>query len=64
MVITFLGEILPQAYFVRHAMRMGSRLAPVLRFYQYVLFPVAKPTALLLDWMFGEVALPSPDPLP
>jgi metal transporter CNNM len=56
-VITFLGEILPQAYFVRNAMRMGSRLAPVLRFYQLVLFPVAKPTAMLLDWMFGEEAV-------
>lgn len=51
--ITMLGEILPQAYFSRNAMRMGARLAPVLRFYQLVLFPVAKPTALLLDLWLG-----------
>lgn len=52
-VITFLGEILPQAYFVRNAMRMAARLAPLLRFYQVLLYPVAKPCALLLDWVLG-----------
>jgi metal transporter CNNM len=56
-VITFLGEIFPQAYFVRHAMRMGSLLVPLLRFYQFVLYPVAKPTALLLDRMLGPEAI-------
>ncbi len=52
--ITFFGEIGPQAYFSRHAMRMGSLLAPVLRFYQLVLYPVAKPTALILDLWVGK----------
>jgi hypothetical protein len=53
-LITFAGEIAPQAYFSRHAMRMGSLLAPLLRIYQFILFPVAKPTALVLDWWLGE----------
>ncbi|MCW9013165.1 MAG: DUF21 domain-containing protein [Gammaproteobacteria bacterium] len=53
-LITFLGEITPQAYFSRHAMRMGSMLAPLLRFYQWLLYPVAKPSALVLDWWLGE----------
>ena len=53
-LITFLGEITPQAYFSRHAMRMGSLLAPVIRFYQLLLYPVAKPTAKVLDWWLGE----------
>ena len=53
-LITFFGEITPQAYFSRHAMRMGSLLAPVLRLYQVILYPVAKPTALVLDWWLGE----------
>jgi len=53
-IITFFGEIAPQAYFSRHAMRMGSLLAPVLRFYQLLLYPVAKPTAMVLDWWLGE----------
>lgn len=52
-VITFVGEIAPQAYFSRHAMRMGSLLAPVLRCYQMALYPVAKPSALVLDWWLG-----------
>jgi hypothetical protein len=53
-LITFAGEIAPQAYFSRHAMRMGSLLAPLLRFYQLLLFPVAKPCALVLDRWLGE----------
>jgi hypothetical protein len=53
-IITFIGEIVPQAYFSRHALRMGSLLAPVLRFYQVVLYPLARPTALLLDWWLGN----------
>lgn len=52
--ITFFGEIIPQAYFSRHALRMGALLSPVLRFYQVVLFPVAKPSALMLDWWLGK----------
>jgi len=53
-LITFVGEIAPQAYFSRHAMRMGSLLAPVLRIYQVILFPVAKPAAMVLDWWLGK----------
>ena len=51
--ITFLGEILPQAYFSRNAIRIGSKLAPMIRFYQCLLFPVAKPSALILDGWGG-----------
>ncbi len=54
-IITVVGEIMPQAYFSRHAMRMASLLAPVLKFYQILLFPAAKPTAKLLDaWLGAE----------
>lgn len=52
--ITFFGEIMPQAYFSRHAMRVGARLAPVMRFYMIVLWPVSAPTARLLDMWLGE----------
>lgn len=51
--ITLVGEILPQAFFSRHALRVGASLAPFVRFYQIVLFPVARPTALLLDQVLG-----------
>lgn len=53
-VITFFGEIIPQAYFSRNALRMASMLTPVLKFYQIILFPVAKPSALLLDKWLGK----------
>jgi hypothetical protein len=52
--ITFLGEIFPQAYFSRNALKVGSLLVPVIRFYQILLFPVAKLTALILDGWLGR----------
>lgn len=52
--ITFLGEIFPQAYFSRNALKMASLLQPVIRFYQKVLFPVARPTAIMLDGWLGK----------
>ncbi|MFQ5918171.1 MAG: DUF21 domain-containing protein [Candidatus Binatia bacterium] len=52
-VITFMGEIVPQAYFSRHALRVASMLSPVFEFYQIILYPVAKPTAMILDWWLG-----------
>lgn len=51
--ITFIGEILPQAYFSRNAVRMGSLLAPIIRFYQILLYPFAKPSAFILDVWVG-----------
>lgn len=52
-LITICGEIMPQAYFSRNALRMGALLAPVIRVYQIVLYPVTKPTAMLLDKWLG-----------
>src|ERR1700744_4553776 len=52
--ITMLGEIIPQAYFSRNALRVTSRFLPFLNFYRVVLYPLAKPTAMLLDWWLGE----------
>ena len=52
-VITILGEIGPQAYFSRHALSVAATLAPLLRLYQIILFPVAKPTGLVLDYWLG-----------
>jgi len=52
--ITFLGEIFPQAYFSRNALKVASILTPVIRVYQVVLFPVAKFTSLILDGWLGR----------
>lgn len=56
-IITVVGEIVPQAYFSRNALRLGALLAPVLRVYQFVLYPVAKPTAKALDLWLGEESI-------
>lgn len=52
-VITVAGEIAPQAYFSRRAMKVAVALSPVIRFYQFVLYPVAKPCAWVLDRWLG-----------
>ena len=52
-LITLVGEIAPQAYFSRHALKMASLLSPILKMYQILLFPVAKPSALILDKWLG-----------
>lgn len=53
-IITLFGEIFPQAFFSRKAVQNGARLAPELKVYQVVLFPVTKPVAMLLDAWLGK----------
>ena len=52
--ITLLGEILPQAYFSRNALKLGARLTSYVKFLQIVFFVFAKPSALLLDRIVGQ----------
>ena len=56
-VITFGGEIIPQAYFSRNALKMASLLSPMLRVYQMVLYPLSKPSALILDAWLGKESI-------
>jgi hypothetical protein len=56
-IITWFGEIMPQAYFSRHPLKTAALLAPVIRFYQFVLYPFARPTSLFLDWWLGKEAI-------
>lgn len=56
-VITAFGEILPQAYFSRNAMRVTSVLRPLFLFYRTLLYPFAKPVARLLDLWLGQEGL-------
>jgi metal transporter CNNM len=51
--ITVFGDIIPQAYFSRNALKMAARLRLLLSVYKVMLFPVAKPTAALLNWWLG-----------
>ena len=55
--ITLLGEIIPQAWFSRRALRITAALKPLIRFYGALLYVVAKPSALLLDWWLGPEAI-------
>ena len=52
--ITLFGEIVPQAYFSKRALKFASRFAPLIRLYRFLFFPVAKPTALALDKLIGR----------
>jgi metal transporter CNNM len=52
-VLTLVGEILPQAYFSRNALRVAARLVPLLNFYRILLWPLAKPVGKLLDVLVG-----------
>ncbi|MBL6974039.1 MAG: DUF21 domain-containing protein [Sulfurimonas sp.] len=56
-IITLFGEIAPQAYFSRNALRMASAFFPVIRFYQFLLWPLAKPSAKVLDMWLGKEAV-------
>ena len=55
--ITFFGEIIPQAYFSRHALKVGAKLVPLLRFYRILLYPFAKPCSFILDAWIGREGL-------
>jgi len=56
-VITIVGEIIPQAYFSRNAIKIASSLTPLLKFYQILLYPIAKPIAAFLDHWLGKEAI-------
>ena len=57
-VITLFGEIAPQAYFSRNALRMAARFLPFLIFWRAALFFLTGPTAMLLDWWLGAEGIP------
>lgn len=57
-LIVILGEIFPQALFNRHAIAFASRLAWFVRVCLFVLYPVAKPISMVLDYVLGA-ELPS-----
>jgi metal transporter CNNM len=56
LLMVIFGEILPQAYFTRHALAFCARLSPLMRLMIILTYPVSKPLQLLLDQLFkGEV---------
>jgi hypothetical protein len=55
--LTLFGEILPQGYFSRNALKMGARLAPAIQALKYALYPITRPTGILLDKLVGKESL-------
>jgi len=56
--ITLIGEILPQAYFSRHALAIASAMTPLLRIYGIIFYPLARATAAFLDRWLGREGVP------
>lgn len=52
-IITFVGEIVPQACCSRYGLATGYYLSPLLFVMELLLYVVVKPIALLLDCMLG-----------
>lgn len=52
--ILVLGEITPQAFCSRYALKVGSLTVPVVRVIMFVLYPVTKPISLVLDRALGD----------
>lgn len=52
--IFLFAEVLPQALFSRHAFAIGAKTVWLVKIFKYLMFPVAKPLALLLDFVFGK----------
>lgn len=53
-VLTLVGEILPQSFFSRKALKFGAFFEPMIRFYQLILYPISWPTTLALNHFFGK----------
>jgi CBS domain containing-hemolysin-like protein len=47
--VLIFGEIIPQAIFAKDPVGVGYRLAPLVRFLQFIFFPICWPIARLLD---------------
>ena len=53
-IIVVFGEIIPQATCARYAMAIGARTAWLVEIILVLLYPIAKPIALILDATLGE----------
>ena len=54
LLIVIFGEVVPQAFFARFALRVTSILVPLLRLTIIVTYPISKPLQLALDSLFGH----------
>lgn len=52
--IVIFGEIIPQSASVRYGLRIGAIFAPFVLGLMYLMYPIAYPISLLLDYILGE----------
>ena len=53
-LIVLFGEILPQAFFSRHALSLGAKTVWLVKIFIFLLYPIAYPLSLALDKLLGE----------
>ncbi|MCP5303593.1 MAG: DUF21 domain-containing protein [Pseudomonadales bacterium] len=53
-LIFLFGEIIPQAYFSRHALRYGAMAVPFVKTVMLIAWPIAYPIGRVLDWLLGS----------
>ncbi|ORY99190.1 hypothetical protein BCR43DRAFT_556605 [Syncephalastrum racemosum] len=53
-LIVIFGEVIPQSICVRHGLAIGARCSIMVLILMYIMYPVAYPTALVLDYFLGE----------
>lgn len=53
-VVTIVSELIPIAVLTRYGLRFAGPLTPAVSALQIVMWPVAKPSAMILDWVIGR----------